>query len=112
MHVDLNNLMAIILCALVTWLPRVLPFIVVNQLKLPESVVRSLKFIPVCLFTSIVISMLIAPEEQLSGINALNIHWDMVFACIPTLLIALWTKSLAKSVLCGIFCLYFIRLFF
>lgn len=110
---ELNSFMVIILlCALVTWVPRVLPFIVVNKLKLPASVVRSLKFIPVCLFTSIVISMLIQPIQDADKTTHLVIHWDMIFACIPTLLVAIWTKSLAKSVLIGIVCLYLIRLFF
>lgn len=108
MQIELDKLVAILLCALVTWIPRVLPFVVVNKLRLPETIVRSLKFIPVCLFTSIVISMIVqpAPSDHFSFL----IHWDLLFACVPTLLMAIRTQSLAKSVIVGVLSLYVIRL--
>ena len=93
-------------CALVTFIPRILPFIFVRSIKLPKVVIKWLSFIPVCILTALVVEGLIIETEQL-----VSIDWQVVLVIIPTLLIALKTKSLSLTVIGGVIFMAVIRLF-
>ncbi|SDN67166.1 Branched-chain amino acid transport protein [Paenibacillus sp. yr247] len=97
MRVDLSVLLIILGCALVTFAPRILPFVVVRKLNLPQAFMKWLSYIPVCLLTALVVQEMIQKTESIPMVNWLNIA--MV---IPTLLTALKTKSLLATVLVGI----------
>uniref|UniRef100_UPI00210CEB20 AzlD domain-containing protein n=1 Tax=Staphylococcus aureus TaxID=1280 RepID=UPI00210CEB20 len=43
------------LCGIVTLLIRIIPFIMISKVQLPDVVVRWLSFIPITLFTALVI---------------------------------------------------------
>lgn len=94
-------------CALVTWIPRVLPFIFVRKMTLPSVVMCWLSYIPVCILSALVITNLFDTSGPI-----VTIHWPIFFAFLPTLFIAIWTKSLSITVLVGIVCMALIRLFF
>ena len=91
-------------CALVTVIPRILPFIFVRRFKLPNVVMKWLSYIPVCILTALVVENMIIQTEQ-----ALQIDWTILLALIPTLLIAIWTKSLAITVVIGVVTMALIR---
>ncbi|GGG13484.1 branched-chain amino acid ABC transporter [Lysinibacillus alkalisoli] len=97
----------IIGCAIVTWLPRVIPFIFVRAIKLPDIVLRWLHYIPVCILSALVIESLL----DTSG-TIVSIKWPIFFTFVPTLFIALWTKSLSITVLAGIVIMALVRYFF
>lgn len=46
-------LWVIIGCGLVTWLSRVLPFILLKKFDLPKSVINFLKFVPIVIMSPI-----------------------------------------------------------
>ena len=94
-------------CALVTWVPRVLPFILVKNMKMPDIVLRWLAYIPVCILSALVIEGFFKHEQSFVTVNWLN-----VAAFIPTLLIALLTKSLSKTVIAGVVTMAALRLLF
>lgn len=107
MSVNLTVLLVIIGCAIVTFIPRVAPFLIVRNVKLPEPVMKWLSFIPVCILTALVIGSVIEGEPgQLPRLN----H-EVLMALIPTLLLAIWTKSLLVTVIAGVVLMAFIRAF-
>ncbi|MCM3112377.1 AzlD domain-containing protein [Lederbergia lenta] len=107
MSIDLTILIIILGCAVVTFIPRIIPFIVVRNLKLPVIVTKWLLFIPICIFTALIVDSIIMDGESL-----LSIDWKVLAAIIPTLMIALWTKSLSVTVIVGIVCMATVRFLF
>ncbi|WYP28093.1 AzlD domain-containing protein [Alkalihalobacillus sp. FSL W8-0930] len=97
----------IIGCALVTLLPRILPFIFVRQFELPDPFLRWLTYIPVCILTALVMDELLLDSE----FGAVHINATAVMAIVPTLIVALTTKSLSFTVLTGVIAMAVIRLF-
>ncbi|MEJ8305290.1 AzlD domain-containing protein [Saccharibacillus sacchari] len=93
-------------CTLVTVIPRVLPFILVRSITLPMIVLRWLSFIPICILTALIVQgLLIEPED--GGMTKVN--WPYVGVAVPTLLVALKTKSLSASVIVGVVLLALVR---
>ncbi|HWK21934.1 MAG TPA: AzlD domain-containing protein [Ureibacillus sp.] len=93
-------------CALVTWVPRVMPFILVRNIKLPDIVLRWLAYIPVCILSALVLESLF----QVEG-NFVTFDWKNLVAFVPTLIIAIWTKSLSKTVIIGVITMAILRYF-
>ncbi len=59
MTTTLAMVLIILGCAVVTWLPRVIPFMLVRSVQLPDVVLRWLTYIPVCILSALVIESLI-----------------------------------------------------
>ena len=97
MSVDLTVLVVILGCALVTVIPRVVPFILVKNVELPKPVIKWLSFIPICILTALVADSVLIQEE-----SRLSVDWPVFVVIIPTVLISIWTKSLSITVLVGI----------
>ena len=82
---------------LVTYLPRMLPLVVLAHRRLPQEVVEWLNFVPVA-----ILSALVAP-----GLFAESTHRSFVFGrlellvAVPTLLYAVRTRSLGGTVMVG-----------
>ena len=94
-------------CALVTWLPRIIPFLFVKKVELPDIVLRWLKYIPICILSALVFEGLFEEKGHYVVVDGYHL-----FAAIPTLLIAVWTKSLSKTVIAGVVSMALLRLFF
>lgn len=92
-------------CAVVTWIPRVLPFIFVKNVELPDIVMRWLKYIPVCILSALVFESLFVEGERFVVPD-----WQSVAAFIPTLITALVTKSLSWTVIVGVVSMALVRL--
>ncbi|MCG7337737.1 AzlD domain-containing protein [Staphylococcus sp. ACRSN] len=99
MTISLHMLIIILLCGLVTWLTRVIPFVLITKIQLSEKVVKWLSFIPITLFTALIIDGVI--EQQDSGLGyTLNIPF--IITMVPTILIAIVTRSLTFTIVGGI----------
>lgn len=94
-------------CAVVTWLPRILPFVFVKNMILPPIILRWLAYIPVCILSALVMTNLF----DASG-SYVTFNWPILAAFIPTILIAIWTKSLSTTVIVGVICMATIRFIF
>lgn len=94
-------------CSLVTLLPRILPFILVRQFHLPDVFLRWLAYIPVCILTALVVSELLIDTETFS----IQLNSTAILAIIPTLIIAVLTKSLTFTVITGVVAMALIRLY-
>lgn len=94
----------IIGCAVVTWLPRIIPFVFVRSVKLPEVVLKWLSFIPICILSALVVENLLNTDH-----SYVTLDWPVFVAFIPTLIIAVWTKSLSTTVIVGVISMATIR---
>ena len=94
-------------CAIVTWIPRVLPFAFMKKVKLPSVILRWLAYIPICILSALVISNLFIKRNSYVTLN-----WPVLVAAIPTLIIAIWTKSLSLTVIVGVAAMAIIQYFF
>ncbi|PNU22289.1 branched-chain amino acid transporter AzlD [Bacillus stratosphericus] len=96
-------------CMIVTVIPRVVPFIFVRSIQLPEVVLKWLTFIPICIFTALIAEHLFIHTSTGTGVT---IHWMYLAVLTPTVLIAVWTKSLSLTVLVGVMLMGTARWFF
>lgn len=99
MHKMESTVFIVILgAAVVNYLPRMLPLVLLSRIRIPETLADWLGFVPAA-----VLAALVAPEIFMSGghldISAGNKN---LLAAIPTFLAAVLTKSLAATLLAGI----------
>lgn len=107
MKVDLTVFLIIVGCALVTIIPRILPFAIIRRLQLPKPFTKWLSYIPVCLLTALVVQGAIRQTDSIPAINGLHL-----LIMLPTLFIAIKTKSLLITVITGVLCAALVRLIF
>jgi branched-subunit amino acid transport protein len=82
---------------IVTYLPRVLPLILLAERNLPAGLRDWLSLIPVS-----ILAALLAPDLLINrSAHILSLGKPELFAAIPTLLLALRTRSLGAAVICG-----------
>ena len=99
-------LLAILLSALVTWIPRVLPFILVKYKGLPPVAERFLKYLPVSIIFALILSSVTnAKTGQLPSFK-----WLDLLAIFPTTYIAFKYKNLILTVVCGVILVALLRL--
>ncbi|MFC6170681.1 AzlD domain-containing protein [Loigolactobacillus jiayinensis] len=95
----------IIGCGAVTWLSRVIPFVLVKQFELPRWLVEFLSFVPVAIMTALVVENLFnAHPGHLPSLNVGN-----ALATLPALVTAIVTKSLLAIVVVGIVAMAIVR---
>lgn len=107
MKLDLSIVLIIAGCALVTVIPRIIPFAVIRKLNLPKPIMKWLAYIPVCLLTALIVQGAI--DQSKAG---LSINWIHLLIILPTLLIAIKTKNLLVTVIAGILSAALIRWIF
>lgn len=103
----MTMMLLILGCMLVTWLPRILPFLFVRAIALPDIVMRWLRYIPICILSALVFETIFHVEGRI-----VTIDWLHSVALLPTLFIAIWTKSLSITVIVGVVTMALLRLFF
>ncbi|RKS87223.1 branched-subunit amino acid transport protein [Orbus hercynius] len=107
MEITLYSLGVILGCGVVTWLPRVIPFMLIRKINIPEVVLRFLSYVPLCILTALLVqNLLLVQEGQLPKIN--SEYW---YASCPTVLAAILTKNLMWIVIVGIVSMSLVRYF-
>ncbi|HEM5934224.1 TPA: AzlD domain-containing protein [Streptococcus suis] len=101
-------LLIILASALVTWLPRVLPFVLTQNKSLPPRMVKFLSFLPITIIFALTLSS-IMDEEVGSLPNLLPVE---SLALIPTFLVVLRTKNILLAVVVGVLTTAALRLVF
>ncbi|NLV92772.1 MAG: AzlD domain-containing protein [Firmicutes bacterium] len=83
---------------LVTYLPRVIPLVILSRIDLPTPIVRWLKYIPTA-----ILSALLAPGILMTG-GALDLSTanPRLLAAIPTFLVAAARKDIFLTVITGV----------
>ena len=101
-------LLAVIFSGLVTWIPRMIPFILVKYKGLPAIVERFLKFLPV----SIIFAMIHTSELTGKLGSHPQIKWLDFLAVFPTAWVAFRYRNLVGTVLFGVVLIAVLRLLF
>lgn len=92
--------------ALVTYLPRMAPLVILSRLALPHWLLRWLSFVPVA-----VLSALLAKELLVNGTQIdVSLRHPHLWAAIPAFIVAAKTRSLMGTVLVGIASMALVRL--
>ncbi len=93
-------------CCIVTWIPRILPFVFAKKLEFPEKLRLFLSYLPLCILAALFFqSLLVVPTGK-----APVLKFEETLACIPTLIVGYYTKDLMKIVITGIITIAVIRL--
>lgn len=100
------TLITIIGCGLITWLSRVLPFILLKKMTLSPGVREFLSFVPIVIMSALWFSNLFT--QDLGHLPRLNL--ENCLASVPTLISAIISKNLLVIVAVGIVSLALIRL--
>ena len=96
----INNyiFVAILLSALVTWLSRITPFILVKYRGLPKIVERFLQYLPVSIIFALILSSITK-----GGVGQLpTFKWLDLIAGFPTSYIAFRYRNLVVTVIFGV----------
>ncbi|MFQ1017352.1 AzlD domain-containing protein [Gilliamella sp. Occ3-1] len=101
------SLLIILGCGLVTWLPRVIPFILVRKFQLPNVVTQFLSYVPLCILTALFVQNLFVAKEG----HFPNFNMEYCLATIPTVIVAFLTKNLMCVVVTGMCFMALIRYF-
>ncbi|GAA6114541.1 AzlD domain-containing protein [Apilactobacillus apinorum] len=99
-------LLTIIGCTIVTWLSRVIPFVLLKKFQLSKTVEEYLSFVPIVIMASLWFTSLF--HQHLGSLPTIN--WENFLASIPSVLAAFISKSLLVVVIVGIISLAIIRL--
>ncbi|MGU8020947.1 AzlD domain-containing protein [Streptococcus suis] len=101
-------LLIILVSALVTWLPRVLPFVLTQNKSLPPKLVKFLSFLPITIIFALTLSSIM--DEEVGSLPSLLPVESL--ALIPTLLVVLRTKNILLAVVVGVLTTAALRLLF
>ncbi|HEM6017657.1 AzlD domain-containing protein [Streptococcus suis] len=101
-------LLIILASALVTWLPRVLPFVLTQNKSLPPKLVKFLSFLPITIIFALTLSSIM--DEKVGSLPSLLPVESL--ALIPTLLVVLRTKNILLAVVVGVLTTAALRLVF
>ena len=93
---DRQILILILGTALVTYLPRALPLVLLSRVQLPEVFLRWLSYIPAAVLAALLAPGLLLPEGRL----ALSGN-PYLLAALPTGVVAVKTRSMALTILTG-----------
>lgn len=108
MEVRWTILLIIIGTAIVTFIPRALPLMVLSRMQLHKGVIQWLKHVPVAVMAALVAQELFLSDDKFSLIsNKLEL-----LASLPTLAIAILTRSLLGTVLVGLISMMALRYIF
>ncbi|HFI0040330.1 TPA: AzlD domain-containing protein [Streptococcus suis] len=101
-------LLIILAAALVTWVPRVLPFVLTQNKSLPPKLVKFLSFLPITIIFALTLSSIM--DEKVGFLPSLLPVESL--ALIPTFLVVLRTKNILLAVVVGILTTAALRLIF
>ncbi|HEM3576446.1 AzlD domain-containing protein [Streptococcus suis] len=101
-------LLIILAAALVTWVPRVLPFVLTQNKSLPSKLVKFLSFLPITIIFALTLSSIM--DEKVGSLPSLLPVESL--ALIPTFLVVLRTKNILLAVVVGVLTTAALRLIF
>lgn len=100
-------LLVILGMSLVTYLPRVLPFLLLRKSQLHPWFLAFLSYIPISILSALLIPDLILSHGHL----AISMDNQKLLAALPTVVVAYLTRSLYLTVVVGLGTMAFLRVF-
>ncbi|BCP58509.1 AzlD domain-containing protein [Streptococcus suis] len=101
-------LLIILAAALVTWVPRVLPFVLTQNKSLPPKLVKFLSFLPITIIFALTLSSIM--DEKVGSLPSILPIESL--AILPTFFVVLKTKNILLAVLVGVITTAALRLIF
>lgn len=101
-------LLIILASALVTWVPRVLPFVLTQNKSLPPKLVKFLSFLPITIIFALTLSSIM--DEKVGSLPSILPVESL--AILPTFFVVLKTKNILLAVLVGVVTTAALRLIF
>lgn len=92
-------------CALVTWLPRIAPFVISKKVTFPKKLEHFLSFLPMCILMALFVSSLFVPNDK--GLPTFN--FENIIASVPPIVMGILTKSLMVTVIVAIVSMALVR---
>ncbi|MFC8689517.1 AzlD domain-containing protein [Brevibacillus porteri] len=108
MEIRWDVFLIILGAAFVTFIPRVVPLMVLSRFELPEWGMRWLNYVPISVIAALIGQEIFMHDGKISSFTN-NIE---LLAAIPTFLIAIKTRSLLGTVLGGITSVIVLRFLF
>lgn len=99
-------LLILIGSALVTWIPRITPFILGKMVKFPAIITRFLGYLPLSILCALLLETMFNSKVGTIPFPKL----DVLIAMVPTVITAIFFKDLMKTVIVGIIAMALVRL--
>jgi branched-subunit amino acid transport protein len=93
---EIKYLVMIIGMTLVTFIPRYLPMALLSRMKIPEIVIRWLRYIPAAMLAALLVPGILLIDGHLTITG--NIY---LLAALPTFFVAIWKKNIFLTVVVG-----------
>lgn len=81
----------------VTYIPRVLPLLILTRMEIPEIIIRWLRFIPVAILAALLSPGILIVEGKL----LFTYHNVFLLAALPTITVAVYKKNIFLTVVVG-----------
>ena len=104
----MSDWLLIALMALVTYVPRVLPFALAGRLHVPPTLERGLEFVPIAVLTAIITRSALVQDGAVD-LSLGNYH---ALAALCAFAAALLTRHLFITIAAGLACFAVLRIFF
>lgn len=104
----MNEWLLIALMALVTYLPRFLPFALAGKLQLAPTLEKGLEFVPIAVLTAIIARSALVAD----GVVDLSLGNHHALAALTAFTTAVMTRHLFITIVVGLACFAALRLFF
>lgn len=107
MEIRADIFFIIIGAALVTFIPRVLPLMLLSRITIPAWGMRWLNFVPIAVMSALIAQELFVQDGEFM-LSSNNLE---LIAALPTFWVAIKTRSLLGTVVTGIISLMVLRYF-
>lgn len=97
---------AIVFGFVVSWIPRVAPFVLTKYKELPNIVLHFLKYLPLSILFALTFASLFSVQMG----SLAHLKGNEVLASLPTLWVGIRFKNLFYTVLTGIICMFLLKL--
>ncbi|APR07581.1 Branched-chain amino acid transport protein (AzlD) [Lentilactobacillus parabuchneri] len=99
-------LLTIVGTGVVTWLSRIIPFVVLKKFQLSKGVIEFLSFVPIAIMSALWFENIFVQHIG----HLPSIEWGNFLASLPTVASAMISKNLLVIVIVGVISLGVIRL--
>lgn len=101
----MNEILLIMTMAIVTFVPRLLPFALASRLRLPKSMQQALSYVPIAIL-SVIIAQSIFYRD---GVLALHIENPFLWSSLVAFITSLIQKRLFVTILMGLFSYFILK---
>ncbi|WP_314059539.1 AzlD domain-containing protein [uncultured Vagococcus sp.] len=99
--------LTIVLCGVVTWVPRIAPFILSKKMTFSKGLNEFLSYLPMCILTALFVQGLLV--QQSHGLPTFNS--ENILASLPTIAVGVISRDLMWTVIVGIISMAALRFF-